>query len=117
MITRAEATAKILGAKQKQQLSWEQIAKGVGRHKIWSTAALLGQHPMSAEEAESVIKILGFSGEDAQAVSSALQEFPMRGRWTALFRSIRRSIAFTNLSRFTVRLSKRSFMKSLAMGS
>ena len=79
MITRPEATAKILGAKQKLKLSWEQIAKGVGRHKIWTTATLLGQHPMSAEEEESVIKILGFSGEEAQAVSSALQEFPMRG--------------------------------------
>ena len=56
MITRQEATAKILGAKQKQKLTWEQIAKGVGRHKIWTTAALLGQHPMSAEEADSVIK-------------------------------------------------------------
>jgi cyanate lyase len=79
MITRQETTAKILGAKQKQKLSWEQIAKGVGRHKIWTTAALLGQHPMSAEEAASVIKILGFSGEEAEAVSLALQEYPMRG--------------------------------------
>ena len=79
MITRPEPTAKILEAKQKLKLSWEQIAKGVGRHKIWTTAALLGQHPMSVEEPESVIKILGFSGEEAQGVSSALQEFPMRG--------------------------------------
>lgn len=79
MITKQEATAKILAKKQKLKLSWEQIAKGVGRHKIWTTAALLGQHPMSAEETDSVIKILGFSGEDAEAVSLALQEYPMRG--------------------------------------
>ena len=68
MITRQEATAKILGAKQKQKLTWEQIAKGVGRQQIWTTAALLGQHPMSAEEADSVIKILGFSGSEAEVV-------------------------------------------------
>jgi cyanate lyase len=79
MITRQEATAKILGAKQKLKLTWEQIAKGVGRHKVWTTAALLGQHPMSEEEAASVIKILGFSGEEAESVSLALQEYPMRG--------------------------------------
>jgi len=79
MLTREEATAKILAAKQKNKLSWEQIAKGVGRHKIWTTAALLGQHPMSAEESESVVKILGFAEGEAQEVSAALQEFPMRG--------------------------------------
>ena len=79
MIARQEATTKILGAKQKLKLTWEQIAKGVGRHKIWTTAALLGQHPMSTDEAQSAVKILGFSGEEAEAVSSALQEFPMRG--------------------------------------
>src|SRR5262245_45059919 len=79
MITREQATAKILGAKQKLKLSWADIAKGVGRHKIWTTAALLGQHPMSAEEAESTVKILGFTEGEAQEVSSALQEFPMRG--------------------------------------
>ena len=79
MLTRAEATAKILEAKQRKKLTWEQISKGVGRHKIWTTAALLGQHPMSAEESESVVKILGFAEGEAQEVSSALQEFPMRG--------------------------------------
>ncbi|MBM4298719.1 MAG: hypothetical protein FJ143_13355 [Deltaproteobacteria bacterium] len=77
IVTGQEATAKILGKKQKLKLSWEQIAKGVGRHKIWTTAALFGQHPMAADEAESVIKILGFSGEEAEAVALALQEYPM----------------------------------------
>src|SRR5574341_929425 len=46
---------------------------------FWTTAALLGQHPMSADEAGSVIKTLGFSSEEAEQVSSALQQFPMRG--------------------------------------
>src|SRR5882672_11645660 len=34
---------------------------------------------MSLEEAESAVKILGLVEDDAQAVSAALQEFPMRG--------------------------------------
>jgi len=79
MLTREDATAKILAAKQRKKLTWEQISKGVGRHKIWTTAALLGQHPMSAEESESVVKILGFAEGEAQEVAAALQEFPMRG--------------------------------------
>jgi cyanate lyase len=79
MLKRTEATAKILAAKQKKKLTWEAIANAAGRHKIWTTAALLGQHPMSADEADSVIKILGFSGEEAELVFLALQEFPMRG--------------------------------------
>ncbi len=79
MLTREQVTAKILEAKRNQKLTWEQLAKGIGRHKIWATAALLGQHPMSLEEAESAVKILGLVEDDAQAVSAALQEFPMRG--------------------------------------
>jgi cyanate lyase len=34
---------------------------------------------MSAEEAESAVKILGFVEGEAQDILSALQEFPMRG--------------------------------------
>ena len=79
MLTREQATAKILEAKRNQKLTWDQLAKGIGRHKIWATAALLGQHPMSSEEAESTVKILGFAEGDAQAVAAVLQEFPMRG--------------------------------------
>jgi cyanate lyase len=39
------------------------------------TAALLGQHPMSAEEAEQVVDMLGLD----QEVAAVLQEIPMRG--------------------------------------
>ena len=79
MITREEATTRVLGAKQSLKLTWEQIAKGVGRHKVWTTAALLGQHPLSEEEAERAVGILGLAGSEAREVSQALQEYPMRG--------------------------------------
>ncbi len=79
MLTKAQATEKILDAKQKKNFTWEAIANAAGRHKIWTTAALLGQHPMTADEAGKVVKFLGLSEGEAQEVAVALQQFPMRG--------------------------------------
>ena len=72
---RKEATELILEAKRQEGLTFEAIAEKVGRHKAWMTAALLGQHPMSAEDAEQVVGILGLD----QEVTAVLQEIPMRG--------------------------------------
>ena len=72
---RKEATELILEAKRQEGLTFEAIAEKVGRHKAWMTAALLGQHPMSAEDAEQVVDILGLD----QEVTAVLQEIPMRG--------------------------------------
>ncbi len=72
---REEATELILEAKKDSGLTFEAIASKVGRHKVWTTAALMGQHPMSADEADTVVDLLGLDPE----VSRALQEFPMRG--------------------------------------
>jgi cyanate lyase len=72
---REEATQKILEAKQRTGVTFETIAQAVGRHPIWTTAALFGQAQMSAEEAEQVITLLGLEPE----VAIALQDFPMKG--------------------------------------
>jgi cyanate lyase len=72
---REEATEQILEAKKKKDLTFDAIAQKVGRHKVWTTAALLGQHPMSAEEADTVVDLLDLDSE----VAEALQEIPMRG--------------------------------------
>ncbi len=74
-MTREQCTAAILEAKTMKGLSFQKIADHVGRHVVWTTAALLGQHPMSADEARKVVEILGLEG----SVSLALQQFPMRG--------------------------------------
>lgn len=66
-MTRQEATQMILEAKQDKGLTFDQIARAVGRHKVWTTAALLGQASMSKEEAEGVAKCLSL-GEDVVAV-------------------------------------------------
>jgi cyanate lyase len=75
MITRAEATEQILAAKQAKGLTFDAIAQAVGRHKVWVTAALMGQATMSAEEAYAAVQVLGLGPE----VAEALQEIPMKG--------------------------------------
>jgi cyanate lyase len=72
---REEATEQILMAKKKYDLTFEDIAQKVGRDKVWTTAALLGQHPMSPEEADVVVDLLELEPE----VAEALQEIPLRG--------------------------------------
>jgi cyanate lyase len=74
-VTREEATELILEAKDEKGLTFEAIAAQVGRHKVWTTAALFGQHPMNAEEADAVVELLDLDDE----VAGALQRFPMRG--------------------------------------
>lgn len=75
MITRAEATDKILAAKQAKGLTFAEIATAVKRHKVWVTAALMGQATMSAEEATAAAQVLGL-GPD---VAEALQTIPLKG--------------------------------------
>ncbi len=72
---REEATELVLEAKKEKGLTFEAISNKVGRHKVWTTAALMGQHPMPTEVAETVVDLLGLDAE----VSKALQEIPMRG--------------------------------------
>jgi len=43
-VNREEATEQILEAKKKKDLTFEAIAQHIERHKVWTTAALLGQH-------------------------------------------------------------------------
>jgi len=74
-MNRKEAMEAILAAKQTKGLTFEAIAKAVGRHKVWVTAALLGQATMSGEEAHKVVSVLGL-GPD---VAAALQQFPTKG--------------------------------------
>ena len=74
-MSREEVTEQILEAKREKNLTFEAMAQKVGRHKVWTTAALLGQHPMSSEEADTVVELLELSPE----VAEALQQIPLRG--------------------------------------
>src|SRR5215217_5684138 len=72
---REEAIERVLDAKREKGLTFSQLAEKIGRPKVWTTAALLGQHPMNAEEAQVACDVLGLGAE----VAAALQEIPMRG--------------------------------------
>ncbi len=74
-MTREQATEMILAAKQEKKLTFEAIAKAVGRHRVWVTSALLGQATMSADEAQKVAEVLGLESPVAQA----LQQIPTKG--------------------------------------
>ena len=72
---REEITEQILEAKRRKGLTFEALAEEMGAHKVWATAALLGQQPMSAEQAQRVVDVLDLDQEAAEV----LQEIPMRG--------------------------------------
>jgi cyanate lyase len=72
---RDEATQKILEAKKRAGLTFEAIAQQVGRHPVWTTAAIFGEAQMSAEEAERLVTFLELESE----VAEVLQEFPLKG--------------------------------------
>jgi len=74
-VTRTELTDQIIEAKLKKHLTWETLAKAVGRSEIWTTAALLGQMSMDKKEAEAAVKKLGLDKEAALL----LQQCPSKG--------------------------------------
>lgn len=75
MLSRKDATEQILAAKKEKGLTFEAIAKAMGRHTVWVTSALMGQASMSAAEAKTVVEALGLEPE----VAAALQDFPLKG--------------------------------------
>ena len=74
-MNRVEATERILAAKKAKGLTFEAIARAVGKHKVWVTSALLGQSTMTAEQAHRVVSLLGLEPD----VAKALQEYPTKG--------------------------------------
>jgi len=68
-------TEKICAIKRAKGISWAQLAKSVGRSPVWTTAALLGQMPMSKEEAQKAARTLDLQEEEMLL----LQTIPMRG--------------------------------------
>ncbi len=74
-MTRDDVTALILANKLERKLSWSQLAAAVGRSKEWTTAALLGQMALSAEQASALGDMLALP---AEAITT-LQTVPYKG--------------------------------------
>jgi cyanate lyase len=74
-MTREEITRQIVAARLAKGLTWQQLADAIGRPVVWTTAALLGQHPIPPESGDKLVAMLGL---DASAVP-VLASVPMRG--------------------------------------
>jgi len=78
--TRPEVTDLILVAKRRLGLSYSAVAKALCTHRVWTTAAMLGQHPFPATLADKLCGVL----ELPEGSSAILQEVPMRGSFETL---------------------------------
>jgi cyanate lyase len=74
-MTRDEITAQIASARLAKGLTWQQLADAVNRPVVWTTAALLGQHPIPVESGKVLVDMLGLD----EAVVPVLAGTPMRG--------------------------------------
>ncbi len=75
MTTKQQAAEQVRAAKARLGVSWAQIAETVGAPVAWTVAALLGQHPMNAEQARAAATLLDLD----DAAEQALRLQPMRG--------------------------------------
>lgn len=74
-MNREDVTAAITAARIAQGLTWRQLADLINRPVVWTTAALLGQHPFTPDDAGVIAETLGLPNE-AKAI---LATVPYRG--------------------------------------
>jgi len=74
-MTRDEVTQLILTNKRNKKLKWAQLAETIGLSKEWTTAALMGQMTLTAEQAEKVGAALALPSEAV----AMLQVVPYKG--------------------------------------
>jgi cyanate lyase len=74
-MNRNEVTELIILQKQLKKLTWPQLAKAVGQSKEWTTAALLGQMTLTAEQASTVGALLDLP----ETAVAQLQVVPYKG--------------------------------------
>jgi cyanate lyase len=74
-MTRHEITQHIIAARLAKGLTWQQLADAIGKPVVWTTAALLGQHPIPPDAGQKLVELLGLD-ESAVPVLAAV---PMRG--------------------------------------
>ncbi len=72
---RTELTELIVSRRIDSGLTWQSLADAIGRPVVWTTSALLGQHPIPRPEAEILVEKLGLSAD----VVPLLGAVPVRG--------------------------------------
>ena len=74
-MTRNETTELIIINKLSKKLTWKQLADAIGMSKEWTTAALLGQMTLTAEQAGKIGEMLDLPDE----AIAQLQVVPYKG--------------------------------------
>lgn len=74
-MTREETTALVLDTIRAKELTIAGIAQEIDRPKVWTAAAIHGQHPFDDESADALAGLLGLP----DAAKPALREIPTRG--------------------------------------
>ncbi|MDH6237151.1 cyanase [Cryobacterium sp. CG_9.6] len=74
-LTKNEAGAIVRAARIRAGLTWAELATELDAAPVWTTAALLGQHPLSTKQARRAAELL----ELDENVVTALQDQPYRG--------------------------------------
>jgi cyanate lyase len=75
MMTKKDAGQAVLDAKTRLELTWAQLAETIGAPLAWTTSALLGQHPLSKDQAETIAQVLELGADE----TAAFQAQPTRG--------------------------------------
>jgi cyanate lyase len=75
IMSKHDAAELVAAARLRRGLTWAGLAAELDAPLVWTTAALLGQHPMTLDQAVTVGKVL----ELDDAVVESLQRQPSRG--------------------------------------
>src|SRR5699024_5865805 len=63
VISEHEAAEVIRRSRARLGQTWQQLAEAINKPVAWTTAALLGQHPMGQEDAETIGALLDLDEE------------------------------------------------------
>jgi cyanate lyase len=74
-MTKREVAEAVQAAMHAREMTFSELADRLGRPKVWVAAAVLGQHPFTADEAIELVEMLKLPA----GASEALQEIPTRG--------------------------------------
>lgn len=74
-MNRNEVTELVIAQKLRKQLTWPQLAEAIGMSKEWTTAALLEQMTLTAEQAATIGALLELPAEAVEQ----LQVVPYKG--------------------------------------
>ncbi|HEU4361748.1 MAG TPA: cyanase [Mycobacterium sp.] len=71
MTTRTDLTERIVLARLANGLSWQELADAIKKPVVWTTSALLGQHPIPSELGEVLVEMLGLDRSAIPVLAAA----------------------------------------------